>query len=115
MFMRVTESLCYIPETNTFLTNYTPIQNKKLKKIRKESLPQIFILSQKAEGAEVKLRDRFQLIDVSVQAADCAGLGFENNNQHKVRQGEQEVEICLGSDPWRKLFDNELFGKATFL
>ena len=34
MFMRVTESLCYIPDTNTFLSNYTPIQNKKLKKKR---------------------------------------------------------------------------------
>ena len=32
MFMRVTESLCYISDTNTFLSNYTPIQNKKLKK-----------------------------------------------------------------------------------
>jgi len=41
------------------LTGYTPIQNKKLKKIRKESLPSIFILRQKAEGVEVKLRDRF--------------------------------------------------------
>ena len=52
---------------------------------------------------------------MSVKAADCARLGSENKNQHKVRQGEQEVEICLGSDPWKKLFDNYLFGKATLL
>ena len=32
MFMPVTESLCYIPETNTFLIKYTPIQNRKFKK-----------------------------------------------------------------------------------
>ena len=37
MFMHVTESLCYIPETNTFLINYTPIQNKKLKKKKRSS------------------------------------------------------------------------------
>ena len=54
------EFFYYSPEViTTLLTGYTPIQNKKLKKIRKESLPSIFILSQKAEGVEVKLRDRF--------------------------------------------------------
>ena len=42
MFMHVTESLCYIPETNTFLINYTPIQNKKIKK--KKEVPKCSII-----------------------------------------------------------------------